>query len=120
MTYTYRLTGQHTPRGLIAACAGASPANRTLIPVEGPHPTLNAPSADDALPDGVAGFQIASRDGENIQGDSDDPSGYPSYAILDARTAESVIGRWDQSHDLALDVIFHGDVEEPEFIRAAA
>ncbi len=57
--------------------------------------------------------------GENIQGDPDDPSGLPSYVILDIGSAETLMRTYGTREDLALQVIFDGDVEEPLFVGKA-
>ena len=102
------------------AAAGARPDDRTLLPIydaaEIPAPALQPAG----LPETIVGFQICTRDGENIQGDDDDPSGHPSYAILDAETATAVIAAHGERNDLALQVIFAGEIEEPDFVRATA
>lgn len=99
------------------AAVGAHPADRLLLPV---YDGVQAPGPHADLPDGIVGFQIATRAGENIQGDDHDPSGHPSYAILDAATASAIIAAHGERHDLALQVIFAGEIEEPDFVRAAA
>ena len=102
------------------AAVGARPGDRLILPVYGPATVPDPTDGSDSLPQGMVGFQIATRDGENIQGDDADPSGYPSYAILDAATARAVIAAHGERHSLALQVIFADEIEEPDFVRTAA
>lgn len=60
----------------------------------------------------LLGFQIADKNGNNIQGDDGDPSGLPSYQILSAQEAEAVLGNTDDRY--LLQPIYEGDIEEPE------
>lgn len=121
MTLAFRRTETGpTYRDLARAADGARPNDRLILPLYGSPCGSVETGPCDALPAGIVGFQIATRSGENIQGDEDDPSGYPSYAILDAATARAVIAEHGKRHDLALQAIFSGEIEEPDFVRAAA
>lgn len=61
----------------------------------------------------LLGFQIANANGVNIQGESADPSGYPSFRILSMEEAATVV-RNNQGTDLLLMPIYQGDIEDPE------
>ncbi len=59
----------------------------------------------------LLGYQIADADGVNIQGDDADPSGEPSFRILNAQEAQAVV----EAHEgFLLMPIYEGDIEEPE------
>ena len=61
----------------------------------------------------LLGFQIADHMGENIQGDDNDPSGLPSFHILNSTEAWAIIAAHGKSRSLLLQPIFEGDIEEP-------
>lgn len=64
----------------------------------------------------LLGFQIADRNGVNIQGDEGDPSGQPSYHIMNAVEASAVLAG-NPDAGLLLMPIFEGDIEEPTFTK---
>ena len=63
----------------------------------------------------LLGYQIADQFGENIQGDDNDPSGLPSFRILSAAEAWSIMEKFGKTRSLLLQPIFQGDIEEPSF-----
>src|SRR3546814_6640066 len=63
----------------------------------------------------LLGFQIADANGQNIQGDDNDPSGLPSFHILNEFEATEVMANFGQQHSLTLQPIYEGDIQEPSF-----
>lgn len=61
------------------------------------------------------GFQIANADGVNVQGDDVDPTGFPSFYILNPTEALLAMAKFGKRDGLLLQPIFEGDIEEPEF-----
>lgn len=61
----------------------------------------------------LLGYQIADQFGENIQGEENDPSGFPSFHVMSAEEANAVLEKHDQN--LLLMPIYEGDIEEPTF-----
>lgn len=62
----------------------------------------------------LLGYQMADHMGENIQGDDNDPSGHPSFYVLNAAEAWRVLED-NPDHGLLLMPIYEGDVENPSF-----
>lgn len=62
------------------------------------------------------GYQLADARGVNIQGDEGDPSGLPSFHVMDALEAQQVVA---EHSDLGLHLmpIYQGDVQNPSFSR---
>ena len=65
----------------------------------------------------LLGYQITDHMGENIQGDDGDPSGQPSYYVLNAEEAWKVLEDNPEAN-LLLMPIYEGDIEEPSFADA--
>lgn len=63
------------------------------------------------------GYQIASLDGRNIQGEAEDPFKIPTFAILFPNVATSVM-RQLGDRKLLLMPIYEGDIEEPTMITS--
>src|SRR3546814_15173694 len=49
------------------------------------------------------------------QGDDNDPSGLPSFHILNEFEATEVMANFGQQHSLTLQPIYEGDIQEPSF-----
>lgn len=58
------------------------------------------------------GFQVANQNGENIQGDSDDPTGYASFEILSPAVAVQL----SSTYNLLLMPIYDDMIEEYSII----
>lgn len=95
---------------------GLATALRGLRPESEREPVapVPAPAAANASRRVLVGYQIANAQGENIQGDDGDPSGYASYEILSERAARAVLEKTDGNYLLC--PIYEGDIEEPTFI----
>lgn len=63
----------------------------------------------------LLGFQIANWMGENIQGDDKDPTRLPSFHILSSSEAWDMMQQFGNDHQILLQPIFEGDIEEPTF-----
>lgn len=61
------------------------------------------------------GYQIADADGENMQGDDSDPSGYASFEIMTRALGEKVLALYPDT-GMQLFAIYPGDIEEPVFL----
>ena len=72
------------------------------------HDVTTAPKARPLL-----GWQIADHMGEGIQGEAEDPSGFPSFRILSLAEAEEVV-RANPNQGLLLMPIREGDIEGAE------
>jgi hypothetical protein len=58
------------------------------------------------------GFQVANEFGENIQGDSDDPTGYASFEVLSPDVAIKLA----EQHNLLLMPIYEDMIQEYSII----
>lgn len=67
----------------------------------------------------LLGFQIANWMGENIQGDDKDPTRLPSFHILNSAEAWDLMQQFGNDHQILLQPIFEGDIEEPTFTEAS-
>lgn len=59
------------------------------------------------------GFQLADRNGNNIQGDDADPTGLASFEIMTPTVAGRVV---EVFHGFLLMPIYEGDIEEPKIV----
>lgn len=66
----------------------------------------------------VVGWQILNSDGYNIHGDSDDPFGLTSFAILVGDAAASARSWVKDNPGYSVGPVKAGDVEEPEYVSA--
>ena len=65
----------------------------------------------------IIGYQIANSEGENIQGDDGDPSGFASYEVLSLDIAAAVI-RSNVEARLTLQPVHDHDIENPVAVTA--
>ena len=64
----------------------------------------------------LLGYQLADKDGVNIQGDDEDPTGLNSFDVMPHEVANLVMQDLGDEADILLMPIFEGDVEEPRII----
>lgn len=62
----------------------------------------------------LLGFQLANKNGRNIQGDDDDPTSLASFEVMGLVTALNVIS--DLNGGYLLMPIYEGDIEEPSIV----
>jgi len=66
----------------------------------------------------LVGYQLADKNGVNIQGDDEDPTGFTSFEVMSPEIAHQVMQDLGDETDFLLMPIFDGDVEEPRIVDA--
>lgn len=64
----------------------------------------------------LLGYQMANSRGDNIQGDDNDPSGLPSFYVMNGREAAAVLSTVPGEEYLLMP-IYEGDIEGPMFAQ---